>query len=248
MVVEIHHVDHPIQVNLETSVSGYQADEKQVYGYWDQLKKSNPYIFDGIVYQVLGFQERDQLLTFQVAPTRYAQFVYRGQVLKKPTNIAYTSAITQTKDRQFLFGVMGDGAIRPAMIQCVGGALDEQDLLDGQLSLEHGMKREWEEEMGFSINDQKMVRTWSLAYLKTKGKKDNYGFIYRVELNMNAKEVDQYYQKYKIQLKERGELPEFDRLIFVPANHQKAEQMLATHQNQWNENIKRLIELELMRN
>jgi len=144
--------------------------------------------------------------------------------------LAVPISVVITKDHYIVMGKMNSDTVSAGKIQFVGGALDKNDLdKEGNLSLDHNVKRETMEELAIKADQITSIQPRLLIHLPKV--KNNVVIAYETKLNITKDQlIDQYKHAMNRRRIERSKLEqmgneipdelkeEFSELIFILLN------------------------------
>ena len=118
---------------------------------------------------------------------------------------------------------------RAGVLQLCGGGIERDDLRGDIFDLDHNIAQELQEELAIDVADPAQVARCERAYFKEGGTTEKMTVIYRVELNETAGKFQVRYKTFVKKLSERGEAPEFARLIVLAQNENDIMQFFKTN-------------------
>lgn len=189
--------------------------------YWLSLTEKGKKYFRGDVFTISKEVLNSDGIELSAELTDYAHFIYtvnRKSFEKYDCRSIYASALIMTADRKFVVGIMGRDTFAPGKLQLVGGGIDQEDVLENRIDPEHCIRREIKEEIGIDAGDISVVRDFAPYLLKTGGPSKFYSAIFRLDLAVDEARLKSFYQRHVRDLKGRGKSPEFEALLFIPAD------------------------------
>ena len=193
--------------------------KQKVDTYWQELLASGKNYKRGEVFTVTDKKETESSTEVLVEKTDYAHYLYSqnvGGVGDFGVRIIHTAALVVSSDNYAIFGEMGSQTSRAGVFQCCGGGIDNNDLKGDKFDFDHNITCELFEELGIDVTDVGRVLEFAAAYLKEGGPTDKMTVVYRVCLSETGKEFLEKYGKFEEALRQKGELPEFGKIIMLP--------------------------------
>ena len=198
--------------------SEVEADQKlsdRLDAWWENWSATRPHFFNGslIACQSCEMQSegRVEIVWYR---TCYAHYLQRAvpQPITAPAHALFSSVGVLSASGSLVVGRMSKRTSSPHRLQLPGGNIG----LDatGSLSLSHCTEeacREFEEEVGISVPSESL-KLWRV---KTGGDFDDIGLVFVGRLAMSDIEIEQAFDNHQLALLDRGESPEFDRLMLV---------------------------------
>jgi len=216
--------------------------KKNIDKYWEKLISEKPYK-RGEVFTVVKKDIADKSINILVEKTDYAHYLYcqnKTNLKKNNVHIIHTAAIVETSDNYTILGEMGDQTSRSGIHQLCGGGIDNDDLKGKYFDFTHNIYKELQEELNINIKSKSRTKYFDEAYLKEGGPTDKMTVIYRVILNETKNVFQEKYDKFVKQLKEKDELPEFKKLIYLKNNKDTIERFFSKKDIEFDEYMKPL--------
>jgi len=211
---------------------------QKVDAHWQKLMLANPNLFNGEAFTITSVHETPDAINLTLDQTDYAHYLYSHQVRglgEFAVRIIHSAALVFTADGKIVFGSMGRQTSRPGVIQCSGGGLDNDDITDGNVDIEHNTAKELREELGIDVHDSSQVAEFGPAYLKEGGFADTMTVVYVAHLQMPNAEFLQKYDQFARQLRAQGEEPEFGELFCLSPDRKTIKGFVAKHQERFDE-------------
>lgn len=185
---------------------------KKIEEFWQDFNKDGRF-FNGEIYSLATIDESEQLIEFEMKRSNFAHYLYskhhRALPREDACRIAFTSALLVTKDQQLVLGRMNHNTANPGLIQCVGGNLDDHDLVACEFQLSASIAREVAEEIGIEVQPPQPI------YLKTDQQLLETAIIFWLELDYTKAELLEIFDAHQQQQLDRNEIPELSEILFV---------------------------------
>lgn len=210
--------------------------QAKVDAYWEELVQKKPYYRRGEAFTMVSICENNDAIKIELAATDYAHYIYTRAVgLPKELafNNLHTSCAIETADGVLVFGLTGENTASIGIWQCVGGGLDRDDVRGNEIDLEHNIKKELQEEVGIDVNEEDVTVNLKLKYLKYSSNKkfSSIAAIFYLKLKLNEKEFQAHYGEFEKELKEKGQVPELQKLICLPKKEEVMREFLRNHKS-----------------
>lgn len=233
----------PIKKSVNIRVSGNKVVlpeplRQKIDQHWQQLVKDNPRLHNGESFTVVAVDESEDKLDIELAETDYAHYLYSHQVggLGEFTvRIIHSATLVITAEDKMIFGAMGRHTSRPGNIQCCGGGIDHNDIVDGIVDIEHNTVKELAEELGLNPYDRKLVNEFSPAYLKTGGPTGKMTLAYILHIKLSGSQFLEQYDEFVKKLKSDGQEPEFGQIFCIDINKKTVEDFIEESEGMLNE-------------
>jgi len=206
--------------------------QNQIDDYWLRLLKDGRNLRRGDVFTIFGIETGNKKLKIKVKLTDYAHYMATIENIiekKYGCKVVHTSAFVETLDNKIIIGEMASNTSTPGYLQFPGGGLDKSDLEKNSINLNKNITKELKEELGINVSNKDHVKYFNLHFLKTGGKHDFYGVIFKVELNLNQRQFSKLYNNYTETLKLKKLTPEFKSFVFL--NNDRKEIVNFLHTN-----------------
>ena len=196
--------------------------------FWQKQVEENPHLFNGEVWSVTKFEELEDRLRLTVQKTNYAHYLYDERVGLEDNLACYNlngGILLETLDKKYIVGEMDETTSYPKGLQIPGGNLDQNDIKeDGTVDLIGNIARELQEELNLNLFDKSMIQSYKMKYMELpEGKRHSYSPKLKGFLKMTSEEMKEYYEKYKLYLKETNQEVEFTKLHFIDKENVIAE-------------------------
>jgi predicted NUDIX family phosphoesterase len=210
--------------------------QAKVDAFWEGLVREKPYYRRGEAFTIANICEKKDVIEVKLALTDYAHYIYTRAVgLPKELafNNLHTSCTIETADGVLIFGLTGENTAKIGIVQCVGGGLDRDDVRGNEIDLEHNIKKELQEEVGIDANDEKAASSLKLSYLKYtfNEKFSSIAAIFYLKLNLSEKEFLAQYEEFEKELREKGQVPELQKIICLPKKEEVMRDFLRNHKS-----------------
>jgi 8-oxo-dGTP pyrophosphatase MutT (NUDIX family) len=208
--------------------------------YWLSLTKTGKKYFRGDVFTVSKEVLSSDGMELSAELTDYAHFIYtinRKSFDKYDCRSIYASTLIITADNKFVVGIMGRDTFAPGKLQLAGGGVDKGDVLGDRIDLEHCIRKEIKEEIGIDAGDPSAVKSFLPYLLKTGGPSNFYSAIFRLDLTIDESGLSHLYERYVHDLIRQGESPEFEALLFIPADTISIEDLAKNNPREKDENL-----------
>lgn len=232
-----------VQFSDKTVVLPGEIQEK-IDSYWQSLLDSGKSYRRGEVFTVTQVEEKADTIEILVEKSDYAHYLYCQNVdslAEQGVRIIHTAVVVRTSDNKAIFGEMGLQTARAGIYQMCGGGLELKDLRSDVFDFTNNISDELSEELGIDVSDTLRVKSFVQKYLKRGGPTDKMTVIYEVQLDESEAEFLESYSKFEQELKEKGEDPEFGRILALPLDNKKAiESFFVEHAEKCDEYMKPL--------
>jgi 8-oxo-dGTP pyrophosphatase MutT (NUDIX family) len=211
---------------------------QKIDAHWQELILNNEHLFNGEAFTVISTVETPDAVSITLDQTDYAHYLYSHQVRdlgEYAVRIIHSATLVYVADGKIIFGSMGPHTSRPNVIQCSGGGLDNDDITDDVVDIEHNTAKELREELGIDVSDSAQVTEFAPTYLKEGGFADTITVVFTVHLKATSQEFLQNYDKFAHQLRGQGEEPEFGELFCLNPDRKTIQDFVAKHQNRFDE-------------
>lgn len=144
-----------------------------------------------------------------------------------------------------MFGKTSEITKKPGITHLVGGMLDNNDINNNKdVNIYNTATRELKEELGISVNDVKIIKNVKGTYLITEDDTKSVGIVYKINLKINKKEMNELYNKFVKKLNKENKEIEFSNLEYIRKNIAEIEKY--TNKNLHDEFIKELLKKDMM--
>lgn len=190
--------------------------------HWEEISKDKKFFFNGEIFSIDSFEENDNELNIKIDRTNYAHYLADRhkvpEVKDYPCHVAYSCVIIETSDNYFVMGENTNDTAHPDRLQFIGGAIDNDDLMDDGVTIDikGNAARETEEEIGISTNNAEYSAELEPIFLKLNNNEYNsIGVIYLLKTSLDKAMIKDIFDKHNEKLALNDELIEFKDLIFV---------------------------------
>lgn len=199
---------------LEDQVKLSENRVYQIEQFWNEINVNGQF-HRGEVFHVHSIEERHEHYMVNLVRSDYAHYLYsvRHPLDKESCNIIYSAGLIETTDGTFVFGEMASNTTYPGRLQCVGGGLSDDDLVDSYFDMEISVLRELSEELG--LNPATDVIECTPKFIKTGGTFNFTTILYLIKIDLSESELKERYTKFEYQLIKQGEIPEFHKVHYV---------------------------------
>jgi hypothetical protein len=211
---------------------------QKIDAHWQELTLNNEHLFNGEAFTVTSVEETSDAINITLDQTDYAHYLYSHQVRdlgEYAVRIIHSGTLVFTADGKIIFGSMGPQTSRPNVIQCSGGGLDNDDVTDGIVDIEHNTAKELREELGVDVADSAQVAEFAPMYLKEGGFADTITVVFTVHLRLSSREFLENYDKFAKQLHAQNEEPEFGELFCLNPDRKTIQDFVTKHQDRFDE-------------
>jgi predicted NUDIX family phosphoesterase len=229
---KIVEVAKPVRLELlKDKLSLPHEIQAKVDAYWEKLVEKKPYYRRGEAFAVSGICEKEDVIEVKLVLSDYAHYIYTravGLPAELAFNNMHTSCVIETADDVLIFGLTGENTANIGIWQCVGGGLDHDDVEGCEINLEHNIKKELQEEVGIDANDENTVSELKLKYLKYghNGDFSSVAAIFYLKLKLSEKEFCARYEEFEKELREKGGVPELQKIIYLPKKEEVIQEFL----------------------
>ncbi len=223
--IEVKELDKELVVRFsdKTIVLPQEVREK-IDVYWQSLLDSGKNYRRGEVFTVTRVTETDATIEVLVEKSDYAHYLYCQNVDtlgEYGVRIIHTACLVITSDNKTVLGEMGSQTARAGMYQLCGGGIELRYLYGEVFDLDKNIKEELQEELGIDVQDSTRVKSFTEKYLKSGGPTGKMTVIYELLLNESLEEFLEHYADFEEKLIEKGENPEFGRLVTLPLDNKE---------------------------
>ncbi|MFA6047264.1 MAG: hypothetical protein WCV59_04230 [Parcubacteria group bacterium] len=176
-----------------------------------------------------GTSENGNDIKTSLAISDYAHYLYTRKIglpEKYACKNLHTSCLIETSDKVLIFGIMGRDTAISGSVQCVGGGLDKKDIRGNRIDLSHNIKKELMEEVGIEVDDQKIVSSLELKYLKYSPKRNTAAAIFLLKLKISSDEFKKHYENFEKSLAEKGLVPEMGKIVYLKKEKKEIEKFI----------------------
>ena len=196
--------------------------------FWEKQVEENPHLFNGEVWSVTKFEELEDRHRITIQKTNYAHYLYDERIGLEGGLGCYNlngGILLETLDKKYILGEMDVTTSYPTGLQISGGNLDQNDIKeDGTVDLIGNIARELQEELNLDLFDKSMIPSYKMQYMELpEGRRHSYSPKLKGFLKMTSEEMKEYYEKYKIYLKENNQEVEFAKIHFIDKENVIAE-------------------------
>lgn len=215
------------EVTVRFSNKDVQLPEEiqiKIDSYWQELLDSGKSYKRGEVFTVTYVEENADMVDVLVEKTDYAHYIYCQNVDtlgEYGVMIIHTACLVVTSDSKAIIGEMGSQTARAGIYQLCGGGIELRHLYGEVFDLDKNIKEELQEELGIDVQDSKRVKSFTEKYLKSGGPTGKMTVIYELLLNESLEEFLEHYADFEEKLIEKGENPEFGRLVTLPLDNKE---------------------------
>lgn len=212
--------------------------------YWNSLLESGEKFTRGEVYTITKIDESAGAIQIMVDKTDYAHYLYSekvGGLGKYAVRIVHPAAVAVSKDRKIILGEMGIHTARGGIFQLCGGGIEACDVRNGIFDIEHRIKIELEEELSIDCSDASRVAECSRELIAISGVHQKITIVYVVLLQETSAKFLNSYKTFTKKLREKGELPEFDRVVALPKETNAVESFLNEHALRCHDNLRPIL-------
>ncbi|MEI7749912.1 MAG: hypothetical protein WCJ25_02815 [Candidatus Moraniibacteriota bacterium] len=239
----------PLEKRLEVVFTGKKfvlptGLQDTIDAYWNGLIADGNGYTRGEVFTISDIEETEDVTTVIVELSDYAHYLYTRRV-GLPGEYAcknlHTSCLFETSDGMLVFGRMGKQTSVPGNIQCVGGGLDKDDVRGVVIDLEHNIRKELQEEVGIDVGDS--VSDFGVGYLRYDSRVHSIAAIFILKLSVSSRELSDHYGEFEAKLKDDGEQPEFESLIYVSKDKMEIDALYAKEGRHFDHYLMPLLEV-----
>ena len=215
-------------IKAEKDIELPQNIAKKIENFWKKQVEENPHLFNGEVWSVTNFEELEDKFRVTVQKTNYAHYLYDERVGLEGNLGCYNlngGILLETLDKKYIVGEMDKTTSYPKGLQIPGGNLDQNDIKEnGTVDLIGNIARELKEELNLDLFDRSIIQSYKMQYMELpEGRRHSYSPKLKGFLKMTSEEMKEYYEKYKLYLKETNQEVEFTKLHFIDKENVIAE-------------------------
>lgn len=219
--------------------------QQAVDDYWKSQLEAGKRYTRGEVFTISDIEEHGDRLIVSVGLSDYAHYIYtrrKGLPEEFACKNIHTSCLIVSSDDTLIFGRMAGHTSDPGNIQCVGGGLDFDDIREDVIDLDHSIGKELWEEVGIALADKGAVSRIDARFLRYDSAVHSIAMIFVLRMQMTAAEFSAHYARFEADLRERGEVPEFESLLYLPRDMESVEAFLASDPGKLDHYMKPLLE------
>ena len=219
MIKEIE--NKKLKISFDDSFKSLNSDlQAKIDSFWNEIQKDESYLWNGEILNVDKVELGKDLINVTCNKTNYAHYLYDsrvGIVDEASKCIAFWAGIIPiTSDGYYIVGVMSDETASPNRLQIPGGNIDINDLINNEVSIVSSIKREFYEEVGIDLNNNDLVKDYSLKYLELpEDKRNACGMIFETNLNISKNDFEKQYLHYVNALRKNNGEVEFKNVVFI---------------------------------
>ena len=211
-----------ITINVKIQDTELELPEKiknKIDEFWKQCEKENHNLWNGEVMCIDEYKVKGNQIEIICKKTDYAHYLYDERVgLDKKyacKNLA-AGCLLETSDNYYVVGELAENASFPHCMQISGGSADNDDIKDGEIDILNTIIRECQEEVKINLRDKKQVEYFDIKYILLPSESvHTYMLFAKGKLNMNKKQMQEYYEQYLKYLKENNLEIEFEKIHFI---------------------------------
>lgn len=199
--VKLIHINE--KISLPSNIQGKIDD------YWEKRLEHNAKLRRGKIFCIRDIVYKSDEIIINLVDTDYAHYLYtlNNTIEKKyACRVCFAVGLIITSDDKYIIGQMNKETATPLRLQLPGGGLEERDIINGEIFLKDNLDRELKEEMGFSLNNNEIVSSSELKYIKQGGDGGFVAFIYKIKITLSGEEYCSFFKKYCNTLLDKPEL------------------------------------------
>ena len=187
---------------------------------FENILKSGANVWNGEVRCVAKNDVGEDTVELICKNSDYAHYLY-GERIGLPEEYSCKNlsagSLVETSDNFYIVGELDKTTSYPGMLQVPGGNIDPKDIVDENINIMATIKRETLEELNIDLDDASKVIESKIKYLYISEPDEQPGVevVTKVKLNMNKKEMQQYFEEYYKYLKNNNLEVEFGTLHFL---------------------------------
>ncbi|GAK07658.1 NUDIX hydrolase [Geomicrobium sp. JCM 19038] len=185
--------------------------------HWQEINKDNTF-FRGTLYRMDDIKLTADELTIGMKETEYAHHLYaKNNRLSKEEAcpILAPVAFVVSSDGYLLFGRMGGQTAKPGVIQCAGGGIDQEDVSLNEIDVVSNVTREVEEELGINVKDDHEAKAFFADKLVFPDRMGWLAIVFQLHSTFTRDQLVKRVNRHNEQLRNKGEIPEFEEVITV---------------------------------
>ena len=174
----------------------FNSYKEDIDKYWNNYIKDKFDVFNGDVLSVSDIIELDEDYKLTINIIKFSNVIYSKMVGKIKTRALFSGGYILTRDNYIGFVVKMNNIVNLA-----GGMASIEDFIDGKYNPDLCMKREFKEEIGLDIDDDKF--NYIIKYIKYPSDKENIkshypvGLIYEIKTNYSKDELNTLFNRSK---------------------------------------------------
>lgn len=200
-------------VSAQRPVQLSAARQKDVEEFWSDINKDG--IFHrGEVFTIESVTEEKDMYRILLNTTDYAHYLHsvKNNISDMEScRTIFAAGLVETTDSKFIIGEMASNTAYPGRLQCAGGGLSYEDMIDDRFDLEKSVLREVSEEL--AVDQEKHVEQCRPLLIKDIHVHDSLVVLYHIKVNLSEDELRNNYQRYVDELTKNNEIPEFQKII-----------------------------------
>ena len=187
---------------------------------FEYMKSQGANIWNGEVLCVSACNINDNDVKIICKKSDYAHYLY-GERIGCPREYECKNlsagCLLETIDGYYIVGELDENTSYPTMLQVTGGGIDKNDIFDGIINVESTIIREAMEELNVDLNNEKEIlhNKLNYIYISNEGEQPGVQLFSKSKMQMNAKEMDNHFNKYYNYLKQNSLEIEFKKLRFL---------------------------------
>ncbi|HBI17438.1 MAG: NUDIX hydrolase [Candidatus Moranbacteria bacterium GW2011_GWF2_34_56] len=192
----------------------------KIESHWENLINDGKYFWRGDVFTITNIKDDSSGIQISVALTDYAHYLATLHEIidkKYACRVVHSSIVLETSDEYLIFGEMGEDTALSGRIQCIGGGITRGDLTENGLFINIGKNASTEmaEEVGLFVNNKDHIHKFYPWAIIESGPQKVIGIVHWARTPMNLNEFTVHYAKFEKIILEKGDVPEFSRVINV---------------------------------
>ena len=237
----LSYADEDIDLSPET--------KKQIEAYWAQLAAEGKKFTRGDVFHITKITEDEKRMEINFCLTDYAHYMATiGRKIsskKERCQVVYSCVLIKTKDDFWVVGEMADNTSTPGRLQCPGGGITKDDLVDKKIiDIKKNAALELFEEVGLKENEAQYNCTLGAKYIKSGGDYDFIGVVFLAEVALTCDEVRKVFLNHNQELEKKGEQAELSDLVFIKNNKEKIENFFRKNTKPYVDYLPQLLVIE----
>lgn len=169
---------------------------------WNELLKKSELFHESDILIVTNLKNKENDFEIEIKESKFSHYMYAKITEEINIQTLFSGAYILTSDSYIVCNLSKyyeDDKLEE-VVNLTGGMADIKDIINGEYSCENNIKREFKEELGIDLNDNR----WSikLKYLKYPSEKENsiaypIGTIYEAKTSYTKDEVENIFKTTK---------------------------------------------------
>ena len=219
MLKEIKHVIF----KLEDKPKAFSKYQNEISKCWKDYSRDRKDDFDGEVIAVTNISSKEDIYDITISVIKYSELIYSKMIKEIKIKALFSGGYIITRDNYICFALN-----KKNVINLVGGLASSEDIVNSTYDSSLCMLREFKEELGLNLNDNKF--RYSIKYIKYSTEEDikknhSIGLIYEIKTDYTKDELNNLFisMNHDNELKELiflrkneiSKLNEYDKVVYI---------------------------------